>query len=113
MTTNKQIAEIFKLAKTHLMGAGGCGRKVYICHAIEQAAYMGNLYYAGVSARAIIQGRLGRIHVKTHGVEEWVDLTVTQYLREVLKINPLLLTIDNLQAYRHRWLDSLILEFSK
>lgn len=41
------------------------------------------------------------------------NMTVEDYLRQVVKVPASELTFDNMQAFRHRWVDALIVEFSQ
>ncbi len=72
-----------------------------ICHAIEQAGIVTpRIAMYSCNARAVIQERLG-------------DYTLAdQWLHYVANIPLDQLTHENLQAYRHRWLQALIKEFS-
>lgn len=110
MATRKQIAAAFKAAKEltavdaagclgdEWHGRGSTGRFEFICHALEKIALPG--------ARAAKEIIRDRFHVcGTTSVYVW--------LMEAANIPAYLLTDDNVQAYKHRWLDSVIKEFSK
>lgn len=106
MATHKEIAEAFNAAKdiTALNGAGcssgewqglgASGRHEFICHALDKVGTPG-----AKEAQGIIRDRFGLG-------------TIYGWLRNY-GISTSLLTDDNVQAYKHRWLDSVIKEFSK
>lgn len=71
-------------------------QKFYICNAISAVARYPDHWPAKIE----IQRRLGRYN------------TVSLWLYNEAKIPHRLLTDKNLQVYRHRWLQSLIAEFS-
>jgi hypothetical protein len=78
----------------------------YICWAISRGVGGLSIYPLDVKmTMKMIQDRLG----KYNGYQ----LEVETYLMYILNIDHMLMTGENLQAYRHRWLDSLIKEFSK
>ena len=102
----KEIAEIFRQAKKVLAkDRYDCGYRVdgrtlceeYICHAIER---VGKFSDYRDPALAVIQARLGDVI----SLETWVIRNVPGVEYPVNK--------DEMQAYRHRWLDALIEEFS-
>lgn len=73
----------------------------HICFALDEAAWYGQCsYYAAELARQLIMSRLHPWHT----VRRWLD-------REV-GVPPEQLTSKKVQAYRHRWVDSLIKEFT-
>jgi hypothetical protein len=81
------------------------GKEEYICIAVKHANYGYVKYSASIRMVAdMIQDRLG--------MHDGFTLDVEGYLDYILKIDYKLLTNKNMQAYRHRWLDSLIKEFS-
>ena len=117
----KLIANAFKNAKkelardrVHLLNRG---KTMFICNAIINGC--GREYNAR-KAIYIIQSRLGYVksdsivlktgwHIRVgqgHTVETWLyeNGYITNIYRDV--------NIDAIQQYRHRWLDSLIEEFS-
>jgi hypothetical protein len=104
--TRKQIHDCFVTAKKHLWNgrtsrAGpGIYKERYICWAIDcddgPAADRRNS-----PAKKIIMDRL-----VGHN-------TICNWLRYRARVPEELLTPKNVQAFRHRWLDSLIVEFSK
>jgi hypothetical protein len=100
--TDKQIADILRKAKNHLNDGlwGVPGRKTYICFAISVADQYRESR-AAKAAQKMIHSR-----IKGHG-------TVDAWLWAVAKIPKRQMTRRNVQAYRHRWLDALIAEFSK
>ena len=104
MTTRKQIAAAFKAAKRHLQGPiqqGEPTKTLMICYAIAACERRGQVSHkTALQARRIIMKRLapnGSCYtwLRNQGVPE------------------MHLTSNNLQAYRHRWLDALIEEWSQ
>ncbi len=102
-TSKKEIGRIFLFAKGHLNGPGVVDNWLYttdwICHAIDKVAARTKDIEA---AKKVITSRLGGI-----------GMTVNDYLEDTLGIDSDLLTWINVQTFRHRWLDSLIVEYSK
>jgi len=104
--SNKEIAAVFKEAKKYLAtsenDAQNVSKTFYICIAINTVSDINHRqWYSCSKAKDIIDERLdGEYTVGT-----W------------LKVNGFIKTTSNninqLQKYRHRWLDSLIKEFSK
>jgi hypothetical protein len=106
MATRKQIGEAFKAAK-ELTARNGqeCyytpnqrDRKYeFICHALDvlQLAYPG-----AIGAKAVINDRF-----------MVAAPTIFVWLADVGGVPVSQLTDDNVQAYKHRWLDSVIKEF--
>ena len=103
MATDRQIAEAFEAAKkiTALNGAECIsGTKFeFICYALKHVALPGS-----AAATAIIMRRF----VNEDG--NFVG-TIQSWLSYQANIVSTLLTDDNVQAYKHRWLDSVIEEF--
>ena len=100
--TNKQIAEVFIKAKEQLCSEGGYTYKTnYICFAISYSMF--GTTAARAAARKVIAKRLGRCNTVT----AW--LCVNKHITE----NDFKGKSQQIQQYRHRWLDSLIEEFSK
>ena len=105
-TERKEIAEIFRQAKKVLAKDrydcssyrvnGHAQYETYICHAIEKVGG-----FARYPALAVIQARLGNVY----SLESWV-------IRNIPSIH-FPVDADEMQAYRHRWLDALIEEFSR
>ncbi len=99
--TNKKLAKIFREAKANLStGYGQTGSEVFICHAIDNTSFD-----MGIGeAIDIIQTRLNGLT----SIEDW--LVHNKYLEknELVEYT----RIGQIQAFRHRWLDSLIKEFS-
>ena len=100
--SNRQIANVFRAAKKILWD--GNSRNHFnihhICSAISRTNYD---YYkfsrpAAWAARNVIMDRLGY-------------RTVERYLIYKVGVPKKHLTDKNIQAFRHRWLDSLIEEF--
>ena len=103
----KEIAEIFRQAKKVLAkNRSDCDHRFngrmpheeYICHAIER---VGRYSEYRDPALAVIQARLGDVI----SLETWVMRNIPGATYPVDK--------DEMQAYRHRWLDALIEEFSQ
>lgn len=101
----KEIAEIFRQAKKVLAKDlsdlsyrvnGRTQYEEYIYHAIEKVGG-----FARYPALAVIQARLGNVY----SLETWVIRNIPGMYFPVDK--------NELQAYRHRWLDALIEEFSR
>lgn len=96
---------MFRTAKTYLWDGQGMYQPSshdYICCAISDAYYMGGASATAVAhATSVIRARLGSFT----RVESW--------LVHVTKVDVSQLRPANVQAYRHRWLDALIKEFSK
>lgn len=102
----KEIAAVFRAAKKYLWDGHGvylASSSVYICCAISDVYYLGgtSIQAAAANATSVIQASLGYHSC----VESW--------LAKVAKVDVSLLNPANVQAYRHRWLDALIKEFSK
>ncbi len=71
-----------------------------ICYALDAVAEAEPDYWLHVGvAKNIVKSRIG----------DYVNLGT--YLHEVVKVPMVDLTRDNMQAYRHRWLDALAAEF--
>lgn len=101
-TSRKQIAAAFTLAKR---GLAKSHREImneegeeFICRALDHLWQTA----AAEDAKHIIKTRFGLSNYGT--IYAWLD--------DVAKIDPELLTNDNVQAYKHRWLDSVIKEFN-
>jgi hypothetical protein len=104
--SNKEIAAVFKEAKKYLATSKGDNKTTYICIAINEVSDTKyRLFNSCVCARSIINERLG----ESFTVGSWLahngfitnnDFNDRKYQNQ-------------LQKYRHRWLDSLIEEFSK
>jgi hypothetical protein len=104
-----KTSEAFKQAKQHLIPIG---RSTYICHALAEAAYSTSVTAAGFNwteirttrksgfktAINVITGRIG----SEGALETWLDRQ---------GIFPWKYGRRQMQAYRHRWLDALIVEF--
>lgn len=106
-TERKEISEIFRQAKKVLakdlsdcsyLVNGHTQYEEYICHAIEKVGRFDR--YRG-PALAVIHDRLDNVY----SLETWVISNIPGMYFPVDK--------DELQAYRHRWLDALIEEFSQ
>jgi hypothetical protein len=103
MANNLKIAEAFAFAKLHLSTKiFDYHKHTFICNALRTAYVHGEIneqYY--IQAKIIIQNRLN----ESYTVEDWL-----QYYQGV---NIEKTSYNNIQKYRHAWLDSLIEEFSK
>lgn len=105
--SNKQIATVFKEAKKYLATSGVLGDKGtrYICVAIDSVRYTNPKLGHGCScAQNIINERLG----DSYTVFTW--LVTNGFMKRNTLDN--IKYVNQLQKYRHRWLDSLIKEFS-
>lgn len=110
MTTRKQIHDAFvaakgKVAANQLESAWGQGRKrkhEYICHALDESPRSHR--EGSRAAKALIEQRFKLKCSSCANIQLWLE--------DVAKVPAHQLTSNNLQAYRHRWLDSVIKEFS-
>lgn len=120
------IAEAFRQAKKSLWAGSGSsairqdhgrGKRLFICHAISDASFdTDRLFrYSAISARCrrpdhraikIVNDRLGGYLT----LEDWVRGNIPGYRRAGRHDA---LTWKTMQDFRHRWLDALIVEFSK
>lgn len=91
-TERQQIAEAFRAARARIKA----GQNSAICLALQDSGHE-----ARNAARRVVQRRIGK------------RLYVYQWLIDVAKVPHDLITYENLRAYRLRWLDALIEEFSK
>lgn len=100
---NKGLVKAFKVAKRHVSPTYWCGGKSqFICHALENAWHLREITEDEcLAAKLILVTRL-----KPYGN------CVESYLDEI-GIDWRAYPSDEVQKYRHRWLDALILEFSK
>jgi hypothetical protein len=106
MATRREICEAFTIAKRLTARnreecTWGFQRYEFICHALKK---LGHLPGADAAIK-IIQERF-----KT---DDSLSTTIYAWLYDVAGVRSGLLTDDNVQAYKHRWLDSVIKEFSK
>jgi hypothetical protein len=99
----KEIADAFSWAKVFLNDDNYSPFKEdFICFSINRACVANVMFPSTASTiKSIISSRLGSYH------------TVVDFLCNTLKINEEEISYEDLQTYRHRWLDSLIEEFSK
>ena len=99
------IATTFKAAKEWLWDGEEYQRpnqKAAICYAVSAAAETSMTRLFGYSlALDVVMARLQP------------EVMVTNYLRKQVKVPEEQMTWKNIQAFRHRWLDSLIEEFSQ
>jgi hypothetical protein len=91
-TERQQIAAAFRAARRVFVRRGARP----ICSALQDSRHE-----ARNAARRVVQGRIGE------------RLYVHEWLVEVAKVPREFITYENVRAYRLRWLDSLIEEFSK
>lgn len=112
MSTRKEICEAFRAAKVITARNGKecnfdhqlAGRKYeFICHALDA---LSTEYPGAMGAKAVINDRF---RVAKDGR---FSPTVFVWLSVEGGIPQRLLTDNNVQAYKHRWLDSVIKEFS-
>jgi hypothetical protein len=113
MATRKQIGEAFKAAKeltarngkecssAEWNGKGKSGRFEFICHALDTL----HLMPGAMGAKAVINDRFVL-------PTRYCAPTIYSWLYDVAGVRSSQLTDDNVQAYKHRWLDSVIKEFS-
>lgn len=104
--SNKEIAVVFKKAKKYLAKSWPESKNIYICIAINEVMNRNHvLCNSCTAAKTIIAQRLEG------------SPTVGSWLKDNGFITSSSFTHTNsqnqLQEYRHRWLDSLIKEFSK
>ena len=102
----RHIANAFKNAKEFLWDGLGLYRpgasERYICTALTRAQTVSPIRLFGcVNARNIIAERMDN---RAATLESW--------LSSYANVPEEQLTDENMQAYRHRWLDALIAEFS-
>lgn len=89
------------LAMTHAEEREDSRKDTYICYAIAGAQAENKCSFAEYRAATGHIGLLLGHHV-----------TAEYFLRDELEIPGELLTTENVQAYRKRWLESMIAEFS-
>ena len=107
-----KTSEAFKAAKKILDRPGDNDDDLsyhsFICHCLDTVGQCASGNPVVKQARQIIQDRLGVQEANTLWYHD-----VYSYLRDVVGIPTIQLTFDNLQAYRHRWLDALIVEYQQ
>jgi hypothetical protein len=106
MATRKQIWEAFTIAKRLTARNGeecqwGCQRYEFICHALDKLGHLPG----AMGAKAVINDRF---RIASDG--RFSPTIYTWLSGQGIPVR--LLTDDNVQAYKHRWLDSVIKEFS-
>lgn len=100
----KDIGQAFKNAKSLLFDGHSGGEEIFMCHAIRDgSADWLRPTAATIRALAIIEHRLHPYAT----VEEWVGVNIPGADKDARNIPR-----KEIQAFRHRWLDSLIKEFS-
>jgi hypothetical protein len=104
-TQTVKKSDILKAAKKLLWdgGADVKGKEKYICWCIESTNYSDRDYSP---LTRLIEARLGNLTCLPN-----VERTCYEYLLEVVGIPEDQLTRQNLQTYRHAWVDELIREF--
>lgn len=112
--SNTSVADAFKAAKPFLrIGENDIvdnGKTTYICYALQTARNKKLISDRQLSrARNIIMYRLDA--GKKDGAPS--RGSVGSWLQIVARVPRKDLSYNNVQAYRHRWLDSLIEEFSQ
>ena len=105
-----KTSQVFKQAKKYLwdgeVGIMRMEHSPYICHAIEDVAVHNahqSYYMQYTHAKRIIRQRIA----PHYDLENWVRANVRGSYKVLNKAGG----AKQLQAYRHRWLDSLIEEF--
>lgn len=102
MATNAQLADVFREAKGNLAPIGS---QKFICNAIKLNDF--DNYRIKLEAVDIIQDRIDYEHT----IEIWLRKNVDGYKDWYYEASDAKVE-EQLQAYRHRWLDSLIEEFT-
>lgn len=102
MTTNKQLAHAFSMARKYLWNGVGPKRKTnFVCYALDDAYTAGKIdATTAMEAQAIIHDRLG----KALTLEGW-------WLYNHPSVYSRKRTPKQVQATRLAWLNSLITEF--
>jgi hypothetical protein len=105
MNKRQQIHKALKAAKPFLSKTHQCGDKEeFICHALERLDEANEV--GGELATEMIMERIG---LWNHTLENWIRAKIgNDKVDAAMDINR-----DALQQYRHRWLNSMIAEFSK
>lgn len=104
-----KTSQVFKQAKKYLwdgeVGSMRMEHSPYICHAISDVGYIYGRHYHTPYERA---KRFIQFSIAPHyDLENWVRANVRGSYKVLNKAGG----AKQLQAYRHRWLDSLIEEF--
>ena len=103
ISDRKSIRKALKTAKPFLSPAFLCSNKrQFICHALEDAVGRGITYREMALAKRMIMNRLGEHYC----IESFLEATIGKVSYEARNR-------DDVQKYRHRWLDALAKEFSK
>jgi hypothetical protein len=106
-----KTSEAFKLAKQRLLPVGRC---TFICHALAEAAYDRSVMSSTFDWHAVYKTEKAgfKTAIKTIanriGSDSPVDVWLNQQGIPVWEMHD---RREQLQAYRHRWLDALIAEF--
>jgi hypothetical protein len=105
MNKREQILAALKGAKPFLSKTYRCGDKdQFICHAFNRAWGWGKIDRESMMAATELV--MKRITLRHYTAEEWLKAQIGE---AAIQAAP----IDAVQQWRHRWLDSLIKEFSK
>lgn len=96
------IAETLKGAKRYLSRRMEDNKYEHICHAVHQFSD----WRGRDLTKRVIAERLGAWN------DPGAPRTVYCWLLDAAKVEGALLTYENVQKYRHRWVDALIKEFS-
>jgi hypothetical protein len=107
-----KTSEAFKQAKQHLIPTGRC---VFICHALAEAAYDRSIMAADFDWHVVLTTKkpgfktaiktiTDRIGNEGGTLDVWLN-------RQGIPVWEMHDRREQLQAYRHRWLDALIAEF--
>jgi len=104
----KALRQAFKAAKIYLatnseeIDGAKPRREEFICCSVDQAHFNGHISQESAHrAEALIMNRI------------YPSVTACQWLAAELGVDMMHLEEDDVQQWRHRWLDSLIQEFSK
>lgn len=107
---NKQVAEVFRLCRKHISTSLTDSKTAFICHAIIVVYRRTDSYELQVAcgvAQRIIDERLRHPNGTERTVSDW--LCDNGYLsRDERELN-----YNVVQAYRLRWVDALVEEFSQ
>ena len=107
-----KTSEVFKQAKEHLWeGYLDCfDGEAFMCHAIIEAAWVRDIHDKDSKQYLPYKRAQKIIHQRIHpayDLEHWVRKNVKNSYKVLNKIHG----AQQMQAYRHRWIDELIKEF--
>jgi hypothetical protein len=106
-----KTSEAFKQAKQHLRPTGRC---TYICHALAEAAFDRSIMATDFDWHVIYTTKTPgfKTAIKTITDRIGSDSPVDVWLnRQGIPVWEMRDHREQMQAYRHRWLDALIAEF--